>query len=461
MMARMDDGRLERVRERVDALSRALSEERFRHVAGLEPRPELVAIFDAHGEAAHRDTVVELRENGEKDLAARVAALAAERVAAPHEEAWRAADSAAAGSGPDGRIGLCDAGLALLHDRDRERRRALGSAVAEGARSASAPREAAAEALARASASLGLTPPWDDVVGADDVLAASEGAYGDVLSWLARRDGLELPPRGDLDRTELLHLLALRDLDGLFRPAPLSQVVLDGFDGLGIDVRRVRLDGSARAAKWPGAHAFEGRLSLRRQGGAADWLGLLDAAGRAATAAGSRPSTRSPSLPATAGALGAFLLLEPRFLERAAGVDRKASRDVVRKLALRLLFQLRARAAALRVAVEVRRGTSGRAWSEAHREAMTRAALASWPDGLAARDAGVEEHLAALSGAAWAMQIQAELRNRFDEDYWRNPRTAEGLAGRLAAGSPGPDAERPPLAFAAEGLVARLGGNSR
>jgi hypothetical protein len=453
----MDDGQLEQVREGVDGLSRALAEERFRHVAGLVRRPDLGAIFDAHGRAAHRDTVAELREKGEKDLAARVASLAADRAAAGDEGDWRAADTAAVGHGPEGPIGISDAGLAELHERDRERRRALGRAIGEAAGGASAPREAAAEARARSRASLGLTPAWTDVVQADDVLAASEGAYRDVLTWLARSDGLELPPRGDLGRAELLHLLAFREQDGLFRPAPLSQVVLEAFDGLGIDVRRVRLDGGARAAKWPGAHPFEGRVSLRRQGGAADWIDLLDAAGRAATAATSRPSTRDPALPATAGALGAWLLLEPRFLEGAAGLDRKKAKDVVRRLALRLLFQLRARAAALRVAAEVERGTSGRAWREAHREALSLAALATWPDGLAARDADAEEHRTALAGAAWAAQIQNDLRNRFDEDYWRNPRTAEALAGRLAAGSPGPEQERPPLAFAAEALAARLG----
>ncbi len=239
MMASMDDDRLEQVREGVDALSRALSEERYRHVAGLVRRPELCAVFEAHGPAAHRETVVELREGGQKELAARVASLAAERAAASDEEAWRAADSEATGNGPDGPIGLADAELAGIHERDPERRRALGRAIAEAAGACSAPREAAAEARARVRASLGLTPPWDDVVEADDVLAASEGGYRDVLEWLARRDGVELPPRGDLDRTGLLHLLAFRDLDGLFRPAPLSQVVLEGFDGLGIDVRRV------------------------------------------------------------------------------------------------------------------------------------------------------------------------------------------------------------------------------
>ncbi len=452
----MDSGEVDEVRSEVDELSRALSEERFRNVAGLAPEPRLVALFDAHGLAAHRDTVAMLREVGEGDLAARVAGLAAERAAAQAEESWRAADAAVTGNGPDGPVGIADAGLALLHERDRERRRALGRAVAEAALAASSPREAAVEARAAARATLGLTPAWEDVVQADELLAVSESAYQDVLAWFARHEGLELPPHGDLDRPGLLHLLAFRDQDGLFRPAPLSPAVLDGFDGLGIDVRRVRLDGAARAGKWAGAHAFEGRVSLRRQGGLSDWLDLPDAAGRAAAAATSRPSTRNPALPATVGALGAWLLLEPRFLESATGQDRKRARDVIRRLALRLLFQLRARAGALRVAVEVERGTGGRAWHQAHREALSRATLAGWPDGLAARDADAAQLRESLAGAAWAAAIRHDLRERFDEDYWRNPRTGEALAGRLAAGSPGPETERPPLARAAEALVSIL-----
>ena len=456
-MARaMDGGEVEEVRSEVDALSRNLSEERFRHVAGLAPAPGLTPIFDAHGLAAHRDVVAMLREKGQPELAGRVAGLAAERAAAADEESWRTADAIATGNGPDGPVGLSDAALAALHERSRDRRRELGRAVAEASLASAAPREAAAEARAAARAALGLTPAWEDVVQSDEVLSASEGAYREVLAWFARPEGLELPPRGALDRTEILHLLAFRDHDGLFRPAPLSPAVLEGFDGLGMDVRRVRLDGAARAGKWPGAHAFEGRVSLRRQGGLADWLDLTDAAGRAAAAATSRPSTRDPALPATVGALGSWLLLEPRFLESSTGLDRRRSRDVIRRLALRLLFQLRAHAAALRVAVEVERGTGGNAWHEAHREALSRAVLADWPDGLAARDADAGTHRSTLAGAAWAAAIRHDLRERFDEDYWRNPRTGEALAGRLAAGSPGPEGERPPLARAAEALGALL-----
>jgi hypothetical protein len=453
----VDSGEVDEVRGQVDALVRALSEERFRSVAGLEPRPALVAAFEAHDVAARAGTASGLRGAGDAALADRVAGLAAERASARSEEEWRAAETAATGPGPDGPVGIADAAQALLHERDPRRRTALGSALAGAVRAAAPAREAAAEAAAAARASLGLTPPWEDVVQADALLSASDAAYADVLAWLASREEGAPRPGGGLDRAGLLHLLALRDHDGLFRPAALQPALLEGYDGLGVDVRKVRLDAGARRVQWPGAHAFEGRVSLRRQGGAADWLGLADAAGRAAALAASRPATRDPALAATVGWLGAGLLLEPRFLASATGLERSRARDVVRRLALRLLFRLRTAAAALRVAAEAERGLAGRAWHGAHREALSRAALADWPEGLAGRDAGTGAHRELLAGAAWADGVREVLRERFDEDYWRNPRTGEALAGRLAAGSPGPERERPPLARAAEALVALLG----
>jgi hypothetical protein len=118
-------------------------------------------------------------------------------------------------------------------------------------------------------------------------------------------------------------------------------------------------------------------------------------------------------------------------------------------------MRLRLRAAALRVATEVERGTSGAAWHGAHREALSLAALAAWPAGLAARDADGDAHAAALRGAAIAARLRGALVERCDEDWWRNPRSAEVLAGLLAAGSAGEAA--PPLREGAGALLAVMG----
>jgi hypothetical protein len=157
------------------------------------------------------------------------------------------------------------------------------------------------------------------------------------------------------------------------------------------------------------------------------------------------------------GSLLEGLLLEPLFLQRELSVDSRHVPDLVRALALRRLFSLRARAAALRVATEVERGTSGAGWREAHRDALSSASLAAWPDGLAARDADAGSHAAALAGAAWAARLRDRLVDRHDEDWWRNPKASGTIGGLLAAGRAGPDAERPGLATAARPLVQALG----
>src|SRR5512138_1362554 len=98
----MDALEMDQLARGVDALVSALDDERRRHVAGIEAEPALARLFAERSRVAHRDTIAALREGGFADLAGRVAALRAERAAAEHEEAWRAAEAAAAGEGPRG-----------------------------------------------------------------------------------------------------------------------------------------------------------------------------------------------------------------------------------------------------------------------------------------------------------------------------------------------------------------------
>ena len=452
----MDPVELELVGADLDALDGALAEERFRHVAGMEAEPSLVACFDARPRAAHRKVVEALREAGHVELAARVAALRAERAAAGDEEAWRAAEAATTVLGPTGRVPLAQAELAMVRERDRGRRLAFGAAVACAAAAVGPAREAAVEKRALARAEVGLLPDWDAVLLGDALLASTDDAYRDVLGWLARREAELAPtPAGDLQRPDLLLVLALHHWEGLFPRGMLALAVEKTAGALRLDLGRVRIDDGARAAQWCGAHALGTRVSLRRQGGAADWLGLFDAAGQALAAAACPPRLRELAAPSTAGALLSGLLLDRGFLAARLDVEKKHAGDLVRALALRQLFRLRAAAAALRVATEVERGTSGAAWSEAHREALSLAALATWPAGLAARDGDAGAQLARLRGAARAEVLRRRLVERNDEDWWRNPRSAEVLGSLLAAGGAWAEDE-PELAAAGQRLVARV-----
>lgn len=439
-----------------DALAGEIDEERFRHVAGMEPDPALARAFTARSRAAHRDTVAALRAGGHEQIAAAVAALRAERAQAEHEEAWRAADARATGTGLRGPAPLAALEIALVRERDPDRRDALAAAAAEAMREPARAREAAVETRARARAEVGLVPDWNAVVQGDDVLAASDDAWRDVAAFVVRR---ELGNRGErsLARADLLHVLALSRWNGQFKPGMLPVALRMTLERVGLDAARIRVDGDDRPAKWPGAHAVGARVSFRPRGGAGDWQDLLAAVGRAISAAAQPPHARDPELAgALAWALGS-LVLEPRWLADRADVERPNARDVMRDLALRRLFALRADAAALRVAAEVERGLSGAAWRDAHRDALLAATGAAWDPVRASRDGRADVLAASIRGAAAGERLRVELRERFDEDWWRNPRTAGHLAGLLAAGRL-PEGDAPPAAVAARMLVAKLDG---
>jgi hypothetical protein len=444
----------ELLRPEIDALIGRVAEARFRHVAGIDPNPGLVAAFAAHPSAADRRTIEGLERDGEKGLGRVVAHLRAERVQAGDEEAWRAAAWAAEGRGPDGMVAVPRAQLAIVRERDRARRLAFGRAVAEGERFAS--RDAAIEKRALARTEVGLLPDWEAVVEADALLGATEDGYRDVLRWLTRREvELAPPPEGDLERADLLFALSLPHWSGLFPAGMLSILLERTLSAIGLDLRSVRVDDERRPAKWPGAHAFEHRVSLLRQGGPGDWLATFDAVGQAIASIHVAPHHRDPAAPATIGALLAGLLLDRHFLRTVLGVDRKDLGDLVRALALRQLFRLRTSAAGLRVASEVERGTSGATWYDAHREALTSAAAAVWPAGLWARDGDASAAAAHLRGAAHAELLRRSLVERFDVDWWRNPRTARELRSVLAHGVVLPG-EAPKLLVATQPLVAKL-----
>ena len=444
----MDEQERIQIERDVDRLIDGLDAERFRHVAGMEPAPSLTPLFQGTPGAAHRETVSRLREAGLKPLADRVAALRAERASADAEERWRAAETDATVEGPDGPVGLAEAERALTQERDAERRGAFASAAAAASEAAASPQEAAVEARARARAEVGLAPDWQAVIEADAALAASDDAWSDVLAWTARRELGRLPaPGGELARADLLWLLALRRWTDLFKVGMAPIVLRWLSEQLGLDLGRIRLDADLRPAKWQGVHVFGTRLSFRPVSGAPDWLALFDGVGRALAASLHPPHRRDAAFGHALGWLLASLLREPRFLVERCHVDKRDVPDLRRGLALRSLFALRARAAALRIASEVERGMSGRAWREAYRDAMTAALGATWDGVRAARDADGPAHAVALAGAGQGEVLRRSLVERFDEDWWRNPRTAEHLAGLLAAGrSPEEPAAIPSLA---------------
>ncbi len=446
----MDGEEREILTREADALAGEIEEERFRHVAGMEADPALARPFRNRSRAAHKDTVAVLRAEGHERLATTVASLRADRAQAEHEEIWRAAEARATGMGPRGPEPLAALEIALARERNPERRATLAAGAAEAMREPARAREAALETRARARAEIGLAPDWKAVVLGDEVLAASDDAWRDVAAFTVRRE-LGSGRGRDLPRADLLHVLSLTRWDGIFKLGMLPVALKITLDGLGLAGSPIRVDDGDRPAKWPGAHVVGSRVSFRARGGAGDWQDLLSAVGRAIAAAALPPHARDPALSgALAWAMGS-LALEPRWLAVRA--------DVERSLALRRLFALRADAAALRVAAEVERGLSGAPWRDAHRDALLAATGATWDPVRASRDGDADALAASIRGAAAGEQLRGELRERFDEDWWRNPRTKAHLAGLLAAGRL-PEGDEPRATGAARMLVAKLDGGA-
>jgi len=305
-------------------------------------------------------------------------------------------------------------------------------------------------------AELGLVPDWPGVVACDQLLDATEDAWTELLDHAAHRDlGLAPQPRGDLTRADLLRLLAFPAWDGLFRRSGLAELLRAACAAVGLDAASLRIGETTRVAAWPGAHAVGERIAFRPRRGLPDWLDLLDAAGCAAIAGRRPPTGRDPVFTAAFGWLLQSLLLEPGFLAARLELSRREQVEVTRALALRALFRLRASGAAARVATEVERGMSGARWREAHREALTSACHAAWDGVRAARDDEAGPLLARVAGFAEGERLRMALRERFDEDWWRNPRTPEHLAGLLAAGRFG-ETEAATTTEAARGVVRLL-----
>jgi len=81
-----------------------------------------------------------------------------------------------------------------------------------------------------------------------------------------------------------------------------------------------------------------------------------------------------------------------------------------------------------------------------------------WDPVRASRDDDAARLAAAIAGAGAGEALRRAVRERFDEDWWRNPRTAAHLAALLAAGRLPETETPPPAAEASRMLVEKLEG---
>lgn len=329
-----------------------------------------------------------------------------------------------------------------VHPDPRARRamaRALG-ATFEAVVAALEERRARVEEASEAAAWLPDEALDRAEVDPDAALAATDDAWREAIARVAHAARV-----GELEHfADLFFALRAPRWDDLVprasRPRRLAGPVAEL--GLGDVLGRVRLEPARerlRAAVLVVAPSRDVRVSPGVELGLAAERDLAAALARAAAHLLAHPGLpallRRPgpeSVARTLGALHAHLFADPVFADRAYAGLSPRERRAARELALALeLFELRTAAASCHARAHLGR----RDFPDRARDALVRAWTADAPASLACALAGDDDAMLRLRAARLAPVVAVALRERHDEDFFRNPRTAEPLRHAAARGA--------------------------
>ena len=480
----MPDPTLDALRRDADALMSELSRALHRAHAGLAPSAELRPIYARHARLLDAEALALVREaadaapgrlvGGDADgapdgagdgdpraLLEWLVETQAGRATAALEErelAWErgARVRLADGTGLEyGRVPI-----ALANARERGERLALDAARAAlvGAELAPLRRERLArerdfveEATGRRYADAFAWLTGIDLAAladaGDALLRDTQAMWDDVLPAFARRR-LALPV-AELTRADALALFRAPEFDAAFPAGAMLAQVRTQVASMGVDPAaggRIRYDVGEREGKR--ARAFcapvrvpdEVHLVLRPQGGAGDWRTLLHELGHALHFAHARADlpfearwAGDHSVTEGFAMLLDHLLHDRGWLLRYTALDRARADDFLRSAAFEELHFLRRYAAKLRYELALHGGeVPERELPALYADLLGRATSVRYRPEDALVDVDPRFY-AARYLRAWQLQavLAGALRERYDEDWWRNPRTGAWLTGEL------------------------------
>lgn len=425
---------------------------------------DLVAAYEGAPAAWHRESAEAIDEAlrkashpAERDGLARLRSMVQlERLRAATvrlEASIRAEEVEAAVRTSEEELPLRVAERRLLLEPSRGRRERLSSACGEAVAAIEGKRSDLLALQREATARLGGSDPLDllaSLAGLDAValaaeaeatLRATEDASAELLPRALDRwvePGLRPLPRGDLAAHDLAFLKGATFLTPLVPAGGLLLAVRRLVERMAFDrsAERVRIDREPRERAQAGAFVAAGEgsevaIAAPPIGTAFDWIALFGALGEGLVLA-SVPPAAAPedrfggdrSFAALVRFLFTSILREPIFHERELGASRGAAREGARSFALLELLRLRrACALALHEIACWRQGPT-RQLASAYAEILERATGARHDPRRFLDE--IDPELPALSalrglsllGAAWPA-----IRERCDEDWWRNPRT--------------------------------------
>ncbi len=305
-------------------------------------------------------------------------------------------------------------------------------------------------------------PPGELEEAALATLDATDDAWQEVLSRLSHAS--QIPAE---QWTDLLRILREPRWDDSVPPRTRARRLARHLGPLGLAEvlrRRARLEPPSAAPR-ASVLVVEVREDLRispgRELGVASERDTLAALGRAAALLLAHPAlphhlARAPavSVARTVGALLAHLYADPVFTAHGLPSLSTAERRSVQELALGLeLFELRTAAASCACARHLERTD----FLDAARTRLVRAWTVDLPPTLAGVVCDDSDAQPRLRTARLAPALAIALREHFDEDFWRNPRTAEPIRHAAARGSElQPDAWAEELGASPDALEARM-----
>jgi hypothetical protein len=465
---------LDRLRREGEALMTELSRENYLAHAGLKASAELQPIYARHAAATSPDalelTLAALADAAPGSDEARSARLLAEwqveagaaRTLAELDERESAWERSAVVRVADGRqieygrvaIEIADAGDRA--DRlliDEARAALVGRELAPLRRERLQRERDFTDSLGVAS---GYAATFTQLSGVDvDALADecaaflrdTQAMWDEVLPSFARRR-LSLPP-DQLTRADALSLFRAREFDAYFPARALDGAVRRQATEMGLDPSvggRVIYDVGEREGKRSRAFCAPVRvpeevyLVLRPHGGASDWRTMLHELGHALHFANTRAElpfeyrwVGDNSVTETYAMLFDHLVQDAGWLLRYTELDRTRASAFQRSSGFEELHFLRRYAAKLLYERELYGGTvPWDALPDLYVDSLTRATTFQYR----AADAFVDvdpRFYAARYLRAWQLQalLTDALRERFDEDWYRNPGAGPWIVGEL------------------------------
>jgi hypothetical protein len=465
---------LERLRRDGESFMQEISREYYEAHAGLKPTAELRRIYDRYREVLGREALElaleELRGADPGTESYRSARFLVEWLAdsqsarelAPLDERQIAWEASAVVRLPDGReIPYERAAIEMANATDRRERLLIEAARAKLVERELSPlRRERFERERDITELLGLAADYNATfellsgvplgqlrAECEQFLRDTQQMWDDVLpGFLRRRLGIR---PDEATRSDALALFRAHEFDAAFPAAAMQMAVSRQVREMSIDPLaggRIRLDTGERAGKR--ARAFcapvrvpdEVYLVLRPHGGQSDWNTFLHELGHALHFAYAQPDLPMEyrwlgdnSVTESYAMLFDHLMQDPGWLARYTGLPAGDVDDFVRATAFEDLHFLRRYAAKLVYETELYGG--GTRWEslpDLYVELLTGATTFRYERS----DAFVDldpRYYASRYLRAWQLQalLGETLTERYDADWWRNPRAGPWVCGTL------------------------------